>query len=163
MNKEEDLEKDLKRQQEEGFIPLPGESEFERSQRREKIEWDRYGRDAVNQTKTASIVSKQILGLLSSEEVLRILRIALIEEEKHMEKIRQANRQKNGAEAMRLLQQPPWRYVAVAAAGILPWITPKKKQFERAIGLSIGAAKLARSEKIARDVVFFYAPKTRLS
>jgi hypothetical protein len=40
-----------------------------------------------------------------------------------------------------------------------PWIVPKKEQFERAIGLPIGAAKLARSEKIARDVVFFYTQK----
>jgi hypothetical protein len=40
-----------------------------------------------------------------------------------------------------------------------PWIAPKKEQFERALGLSIGAAKLARSERVARDVVFFYAQK----
>jgi hypothetical protein len=40
-----------------------------------------------------------------------------------------------------------------------PWIAPKKEQFERAIGLPFGAAKLARSEQIARDVVFFYAQK----
>ena len=40
-----------------------------------------------------------------------------------------------------------------------PWIVPKKEQFELAIGLLIGAAKLARSEHIARDVVFFYAQK----
>jgi hypothetical protein len=40
-----------------------------------------------------------------------------------------------------------------------PWIVPKKEQFEQAIGLPKGAAKLARSEKIARDVVFFYAQK----
>jgi len=39
------------------------------------------------------------------------------------------------------------------------WITPKRGQFERALGLPIGAAKLARSEQIARDVVFFYAQK----
>jgi hypothetical protein len=41
-----------------------------------------------------------------------------------------------------------------------PWIAPKKEQFERAIGLPVGSAKLARSERIARDVVFFYAQKT---
>ena len=40
-----------------------------------------------------------------------------------------------------------------------PWIPPKKEQFERAIGLPVGAAKLARAEKIAQDVVFFYAKK----
>jgi hypothetical protein len=40
-----------------------------------------------------------------------------------------------------------------------PWISPKKEQFERAIGLASGAAKLARSEKIARDVAFFYLKK----
>ena len=41
-----------------------------------------------------------------------------------------------------------------------PWIGVKKEQFERAIGQPIGSAKQARSEKIARDVVFFYAEKT---
>jgi hypothetical protein len=41
-----------------------------------------------------------------------------------------------------------------------PWIAAKKEQFERAIGQPIGSAKQARSEKIARDVVFFYAEKT---
>jgi hypothetical protein len=40
-----------------------------------------------------------------------------------------------------------------------PWILPKKDQFEQAIGLPVGGAKLARSEKIARDVAFFYAKK----
>ncbi len=40
-----------------------------------------------------------------------------------------------------------------------PWIAPKKEQFERAIGLPPGSAKLAKSEKIARDVVFFYCQK----
>jgi hypothetical protein len=40
-----------------------------------------------------------------------------------------------------------------------PWIGPKKEQFERAIGIPAGAAKLAQAEKIARDVVFFYAQK----
>ncbi len=41
-----------------------------------------------------------------------------------------------------------------------PWIAPKKKQFEQALGLEIGSAKCARSERIARDVAFFYAQKT---
>jgi hypothetical protein len=40
-----------------------------------------------------------------------------------------------------------------------PWVPQKKQQFERAIGLPLGAAGLARAEKIARDVVFFYAKK----
>jgi hypothetical protein len=40
-----------------------------------------------------------------------------------------------------------------------PWIAAKKEQFERAIGLPKGTAKLARSEPIARDVVFFYSQK----
>jgi hypothetical protein len=40
-----------------------------------------------------------------------------------------------------------------------PWIAPKKEQFERAIGLPIGAAKVARSVPIARDVAFFYVQK----
>lgn len=40
-----------------------------------------------------------------------------------------------------------------------PWIPEKKEQFERAIGLPAGTAKLARAEKIAQDVVFFYARK----
>ena len=40
-----------------------------------------------------------------------------------------------------------------------PWIDSKKQQFERAIGLPVGSARLARSEVIARDVVFFYAQK----
>jgi hypothetical protein len=40
-----------------------------------------------------------------------------------------------------------------------PWIEPKKEQFEHAIGVPIGSAKLARSEQIARDVVLFYAQK----
>jgi len=43
-----------------------------------------------------------------------------------------------------------------------PWIPLKKEQFERAIGLPVGAAKLATADKIARDVAFFYAEKTRL-
>lgn len=40
-----------------------------------------------------------------------------------------------------------------------PWIGPKKEQFERVLGLATGAAKLARAEQIARDVVFFYVLK----
>lgn len=40
-----------------------------------------------------------------------------------------------------------------------PWIGSKKEQFERAIGLTLGAAKMARSQPVARDVVFFYAEK----
>jgi len=40
-----------------------------------------------------------------------------------------------------------------------PWIETKKEQFEQAIGLPKGAGKLARSEPIARDVVFFYSQK----
>lgn len=40
-----------------------------------------------------------------------------------------------------------------------PWISAKKGQFERAIGLRRGAAGLARSKGIARDVVLFYAQK----
>jgi hypothetical protein len=39
------------------------------------------------------------------------------------------------------------------------WITPKKAQFEQAIGLPVGGSKLAWSEPIARDVAFFYAQK----
>ena len=40
-----------------------------------------------------------------------------------------------------------------------PWIPEKKEQFERAIGLPLGSAKLARSERLARDVAFFYSQK----
>ena len=40
-----------------------------------------------------------------------------------------------------------------------PWVAPKKEQFERAIGIPAGAAKVARAETIARDVVFFYTQK----
>jgi hypothetical protein len=40
-----------------------------------------------------------------------------------------------------------------------PWIEPKKEQFEQAIGVARGSTKVARSEQIARDVVFFYAQK----
>lgn len=40
-----------------------------------------------------------------------------------------------------------------------PWIEKKKGQFERALGVPTGDAKIARAEKIARDVVFFYVQK----
>lgn len=40
-----------------------------------------------------------------------------------------------------------------------PWIEPKKAQFERALGVRAGAAKLARAPGIARDVAFFYMEK----
>ena len=40
-----------------------------------------------------------------------------------------------------------------------PWVGPKKEQFERAIGIPVGASKLARAERIARDVVLFYVQK----
>jgi hypothetical protein len=40
-----------------------------------------------------------------------------------------------------------------------PWIPEKKEQFERAIRLPLGSAKLAWSERIARDVAFFYSKK----
>ena len=40
-----------------------------------------------------------------------------------------------------------------------PWIEPKRVQFERALGLPKGAAKLARAPSIARDVVLFFAMK----
>jgi hypothetical protein len=36
----------------------------------------------------------------------------------------------------------------------------KTEQFERAIGLTVGSAKLAHSEQIARDVVIFWAQKS---
>ncbi len=40
-----------------------------------------------------------------------------------------------------------------------PWIEPKRKQFEDAIGLAPGTAKVAKASKIAPDVAFFYAEK----
>ena len=43
-----------------------------------------------------------------------------------------------------------------------PWIEPKKQQFERALGVLAGVSKVARAEKIARDVVFFYVQKSSL-
>lgn len=39
------------------------------------------------------------------------------------------------------------------------WIPRKKKQFAQAIGCPLGSVNLARCEKIARDVVLFYAQK----
>jgi hypothetical protein len=40
-----------------------------------------------------------------------------------------------------------------------PWISDKKAQFERAIGLSNGAAQTAKAPSIAKDVVFFFVRK----
>jgi hypothetical protein len=40
-----------------------------------------------------------------------------------------------------------------------PWIEPKRKQFERALGVREGSAKLARAAGIARDVAFFFIEK----
>ena len=40
-----------------------------------------------------------------------------------------------------------------------PWIEPKKAQFEKALGLKAGGAKLAGAPGIASDVVFFYIQK----
>lgn len=40
-----------------------------------------------------------------------------------------------------------------------PWIKPKKAQFERALGVREGSAKLARAPGIAPDVAFFYIEK----
>jgi hypothetical protein len=42
-----------------------------------------------------------------------------------------------------------------------PWVQSKQQQFEAALGLSRGEAKLAHGPKVARDVVFFYAKKDR--
>jgi len=39
------------------------------------------------------------------------------------------------------------------------WRTPKKLQFERALGIQTGTAKVARADELARDVVFFFAQK----
>jgi hypothetical protein len=41
-----------------------------------------------------------------------------------------------------------------------PWVGPKREQFELALGIPAGAAKVAWAEKIARDVAFFYAQKS---
>jgi len=40
-----------------------------------------------------------------------------------------------------------------------PWIEPKRKQLENALGLDENSIKIAHGPQIARDVVFFYAPK----
>jgi hypothetical protein len=40
----------------------------------------------------------------------------------------------------------------------IAWIEPKRKQFESALGLSCGVAKMARG-KAAKDVAFFFAQK----
>ncbi len=40
-----------------------------------------------------------------------------------------------------------------------PWIEAKKAQFERALGLHSGVAKIAQGQEIASDVVFFYCYK----
>ncbi len=39
------------------------------------------------------------------------------------------------------------------------WLEPKLEQFERAIGLAPGTAKVAKASAIAVDVAFFYAKK----
>ena len=41
----------------------------------------------------------------------------------------------------------------------LPWIEPRKAQFERVLGVLPGTAKVARAENIARDVALFYVQK----
>jgi len=41
----------------------------------------------------------------------------------------------------------------------LPWIEPKKAQFERALGVVPGGAKIAQAQSIARDVALFYLQK----
>ena len=43
------------------------------------------------------------------------------------------------------------------------WIEPKKIQLANAIGLSGNAVKLAHGPEVAKDVVFFYAQKTKQS
>jgi hypothetical protein len=42
-----------------------------------------------------------------------------------------------------------------------PWIEPKKTQFERALGVQEGSAKLAYALGIARDVAFFFMIKKK--
>lgn len=39
------------------------------------------------------------------------------------------------------------------------WIEPKRKQFEKALGLPCGNAKVAHGHEIASDVVFYYCYK----
>jgi len=41
----------------------------------------------------------------------------------------------------------------------LPWIEPKRVQFERALGLPPGGPKVACAPKVARDVAFFFCRK----
>ena len=41
-----------------------------------------------------------------------------------------------------------------------PWIEPKRDQLARAIGIENNAVKIAKSDSIARDVVFYYLAKT---
>jgi hypothetical protein len=40
-----------------------------------------------------------------------------------------------------------------------PWVAPKKAQFERALKIDAGSAKMARAIEIARDVAFFFVEK----
>lgn len=40
-----------------------------------------------------------------------------------------------------------------------PWIEPKRTQFESALGLVPGSAKVAHGGSIANDVVFFYCQR----
>lgn len=40
-----------------------------------------------------------------------------------------------------------------------PWIDPKREQFEDALALARGTAKVAQGETLARDVVLFYCQK----
>jgi len=40
-----------------------------------------------------------------------------------------------------------------------PWVEPKKAQFERALKIEAGSAKMARADGIARDVAFFFVEK----
>jgi hypothetical protein len=42
-----------------------------------------------------------------------------------------------------------------------PWLEPKRQQFERALSLPAGAAKVARAPEIARDVVLIYSSRAR--
>ena len=43
------------------------------------------------------------------------------------------------------------------------WIEPKREQFEKALGLPCGSAKVAHGLKIARDVAFYYCRKESTS
>lgn len=43
----------------------------------------------------------------------------------------------------------------------LPWIEPKRRQFERAMRPSPPRVKVARAPKVARDVAFFFSRKDR--